>query len=112
MRRITRWLLFLLLIIGAGGQLNGQSVTIGWTASTDPSVTGYNIYWGTVSGTYTDSVNAGTNTTVTISGLAAGSTYYFAARSSNAAGIPSSYTPEKSHARRQEGQERPSLSRT
>jgi hypothetical protein len=54
-------------------------VTLAWDPSTDPTVTGYNVYYGEASGTYTNPVNAGNATNVTISGLVQGTTYYFAA---------------------------------
>ena len=69
-------------------------VTLGWTASTDPAVAGYYVYYGTASGVYTNKTDAGTNTVFTFAGLAAGSTYYFTATCYNAVGIESSFAPE------------------
>ncbi len=97
MKRIAIWLLFLTVAIGAASQLNAQSVTLGWSPSSDPSVTGYIIYWGTVSADYTASNNVGTNTAVTISNLAAGTTYYFALKAYDAAGLQSAFSPEISY---------------
>jgi hypothetical protein len=56
-----------------------QSVTLGWDPSSDPNTLGYNIYYGTVSHEYISKASAGNGTTVTISGLDEGVTYYFAA---------------------------------
>ena len=56
-----------------------QSVTLGWDPSLDPNVAGYNIYYGTVSHQYTNEVSAGIGTSMVISGLTEGVTYYFAA---------------------------------
>jgi len=56
-----------------------QSVTFGWEPSADPSVAGYNIYYGTVSQVYASKVAVGNMTTATISNLVEGQTYYFAA---------------------------------
>ena len=50
----------------------GQSVTLTWTASTDTNVAGYNIYYGGASGDYTNMINAGNVTSITISGLICG----------------------------------------
>jgi Fibronectin type III domain len=55
------------------------NVTLTWIPSTNPNVTGYNIYYGTTSGNYTKKIIAGNTTSVTISNLNCGSTYYFAA---------------------------------
>src|SRR4051812_10468656 len=40
-----------------------SSVTVGWNASSDPSVTGYKIYYGSSSGAYTNAVAVGNTTT-------------------------------------------------
>jgi hypothetical protein len=55
-----------------------QSINFSWGQSTDPLVVGYNIYYGTSSGIYTNEVSMGNATSGTISGLVAGTTYYFA----------------------------------
>ncbi len=94
MRSKASRLLVLLGLIGASAQLPGQSITLGWTASPDPTVTGYIIYWGPASENYTESEDVGTNTSTTISSLSAGLTYYFAATSYNSARIQSTDTAE------------------
>jgi hypothetical protein len=76
---------------------SGQQVTLGWTASSDPTVVGYYLYYGNASGVYTNSIDVGTNTTFTVTGLVAGSTYYFTAASYTAAGTESPYVPEVSY---------------
>lgn len=56
------------------------TVSLAWDASVGTNViAGYNIYWGPSSLTYTSSISAGTNLTITITNLARGSAYYFAA---------------------------------
>jgi hypothetical protein len=57
------------------------SVVLSWTKSPDSDVTGYLVYYGTNSGVYygEDSpLDAGTATSVRISGLTNGTLYYFA----------------------------------
>jgi hypothetical protein len=74
-----------------------QSVTLAWNQSTDPTVAGYNIYYGGASGTYTNESSAGSATNATISGLISGKTYYFAATAYNALGLESGFSSEMSY---------------
>jgi hypothetical protein len=74
-----------------------QQVTLGWTASIDPIVVGYYVYYGSTNGVYNNKVDVGTNTMYTVPGLADGSTNYFSATSYNAAGVESSFVPQVSY---------------
>jgi len=64
--------------------------------SADSDVVGYNVYYGTASGSYTTKVNAGNATTYIVSNLQAGSTYYFAATAYDSYGYESSYSNQLS----------------
>jgi hypothetical protein len=75
-----------------------QAVTLIWNPSTDPSVTGYNVYYGVASRTYTNKLDAGSATNVTVKGLIRGSTYFFAATAYNLLGVESDYSSEVSYA--------------
>ena len=74
------------------------SLTLAWDASTDPTVTGYKVYYGVASRNYTNSSNAGGATLATISNLTAGVTYYFAATTYNSLGMESAYSAEAAFA--------------
>jgi len=71
-----------------------QNVTLAWNASTDPTVVGYNIYYGGGSGNYTNMTSAGNATNLTVSGLVGGATYYFAATTYNSSGVQSPFSNE------------------
>jgi outer membrane biosynthesis protein TonB len=62
-----------------------QSVSLAWTAETDPTVVGYDVNYGTASGVYTQSINAGNSTAATVSSLTPGQTYFFVVTAHNAA---------------------------
>ncbi len=74
-----------------------QSVTLAWNASTDPTVVGYNIYYGGASGNYTNTLSAGNATNSTVSGLVEGTAYYFAATTYNSSGVQSPFSNEVSY---------------
>lgn len=74
------------------------STTLTWPASTDTSVAGYKVYYGVVSGVYTNSLDVGDATTATISNLIAGTNYYFAATAYTASGAESPFSNQKSGA--------------
>lgn len=70
-----------------------HSVTLAWDASPSPEVAGYRVYSGTESGNYLNSITT-PSTTVTISGLASGVTYFFAVTSYDVNGAESAFSDE------------------
>jgi len=75
-----------------------QSVTLGWDPTTDPNVAGYNLYYGTASHVYASKVSVGNVTNKTIAGLVEGTTYFFAATTSDVSGEESTFSNEASYA--------------
>lgn len=80
----------------------GYSLKVAWTANTEADLAGYKVYWGTTSGTYTNSLNVGNVTSYTIPGLTEGTRYYItvtaydtdgneSAKSIEATGTPKAY---------------------
>lgn len=72
-------------------------VTLAWNRSPDPLVAGFNIYYGGVSRAYTNKTSAGAATSLTISNLIPGTTYYFAESTYSAAGAESALSSEVSY---------------
>src|SRR5437879_3981004 len=70
------------------------NVTLAWDPNPDPSVAGYNLYYGTTSGNYGTFIHAGTATTATASNLVEGATYYFAATDYDTNAIESDFSTE------------------
>jgi hypothetical protein len=60
-------------------KVNASNMILNWTPSVSPNVAGYTVYYGTIGGNSLYSLNVGNVTSVTISNLSAGTTYYFAA---------------------------------
>jgi hypothetical protein len=92
-------LIFYLCVSAAIIQAQNASVTLIWDPSPDTNVVAYSVYYGPSTGNYTNLVNAGNSTNVTISGLVIGGTYYFVATAIDVAGLESdpsnevNYTP-------------------
>jgi hypothetical protein len=73
------------------------TVTLAWDPSPGTNViANYNLYFGVASATYTNVVSAGTNTTISVSNLVEGATYYFAATAVDSYGLESDYSTEVS----------------
>jgi len=70
--------LFTVLLI-ASVPAKASEVNLVWDPSPSPEATGYNVYSGSVSGTYSQAVDVGNWTNCVMSGLEPGKTYYFAA---------------------------------
>jgi hypothetical protein len=73
------------------------NVTLAWNPIADPLVAGFNVYYGGTSGVYTNEINVGTNTSVTISNLTMGATYYFASTTYTADEAESAFSSEVSY---------------
>lgn len=89
------WTVALILIVRAA--LADASVTLAWDASPSPEVTGYRIYYGVGSRSYTNVVTVGNVLTATVTGLKPGVTYYFAATAFEGSGLESDFSNEVSY---------------
>jgi fibronectin type 3 domain-containing protein len=74
--------------------LSPASVTLAWDPSPSVSVVGYRLYYGTSPRTYTYSIDAGPSTTVTLSNLLRGTTYYMAVTAYDSFGLESEFSEE------------------
>ncbi len=92
----TRVILVIALILaapGARGDTLGRA-SFSWEAVADPVVTGYKVHWGTESGTYTHSLDAGNVVEVIVAGFAEGGKYFAAITAYDNAGAESDYSTE------------------
>lgn len=74
-----------------------SSVTLAWNPSPSTNVVSYKIYYGTASGQYGNSVSVTGSTNVVVTGLAQGSTYYFAATAVDVQGDQSPFSNESAY---------------
>jgi len=84
-------LLFLLL---APTLAWSAQVSLSWDHSNSPEVTGYNLHYGTASGSYDTTLDAGDQTSITVTGLELNQEYFFAATAYDSSGNESSYSNE------------------
>jgi hypothetical protein len=73
-------------------------VTVAWDPNPEPEVAGYKIYYGTSPGSYTASLDAGSATSILISGLQDGATYFFSAVAYDASNNESGFSNEITYA--------------
>jgi len=74
------------------------SAQLSWVASSNPNVTGYNIYYGSASRQYTNMVAVGNVTNAMIPGLVENTAYFFAAKAQDNAGDQSAFSNEAAFA--------------
>jgi hypothetical protein len=78
----------LLAFLALASQAKAVSeATLEWNPNPEPDVTGYKLYYGTASNTYTRLVDNGSPTSATVPDLVAGFTYYFVVTAYNSAGL-------------------------
>ena len=73
---------------------NAAGLTLEWDPPSDGVTTGFVLFYGTASQSYSQQVNVGGATSYTVNGLSAGTTYYFAVRAYDASGMMSDPSSE------------------
>ena len=78
-----------LALLGSATVLHAQSATLAWDANTEPDVSGYRLYYGTKTHTYSKTIDVGKVTTYKVAGLDVSQNYFFAVQAYNTAGLSS-----------------------
>jgi hypothetical protein len=84
----------LMSLFACGSARAAMSISLEWIPNTDPSIAGYNVYYGGASRSYTNMINVGDVTSATAGGLVEGQTYYFAVTAYTFDGEESDYSDE------------------
>jgi hypothetical protein len=92
---ISGWLTFVTCWVW--GVQGAQSVSLAWNPDPNANLAGYRLYCGTTRGVYTQRIEVGKTTTISISNLAAGRTYFFAVTVYNTAYMESAPSNEVSY---------------
>jgi Fibronectin type III domain len=90
---VTLLVLLALTTLSSGAGLCAQ-VTLAWDPESAPDLAGYRVHYGTTSKSYSFVVDAGMQTTYTVTGLNEGTTYYFAATAYTTSGSESNFSAE------------------
>ena len=85
-----------LALFFVAARLEAGSVTVAWDPNPEANIAGYTVYWGTQSGVYTSSRAVTGATSLTVTNLTDGRTYYFVVQAYNTAGLRSDYSLEVS----------------
>jgi hypothetical protein len=100
-RKLSRSLLFfstLLIAFLLSIWARAESVSLTWNPNSEPDLAGYRLHYGTASNSYSVHIDVHNVTTYTVTGLAAGQTYYFAATAYDTSGNESGYSNQVSYA--------------
>ena len=82
----------ILTVLCLGTRMRGA--VLEWDLPADASVSGFKVYLGTSSRQYTQSINAGMRTNVSVTNLDAGITYFLAATAYDTNGVESEFSEE------------------
>jgi hypothetical protein len=82
------------LFLSLVGHARGEQVSLAWDANTEPDLGGYRLYYGTASQAYSQVIDVGNTTQVTVSNLNQGGTYFFVVTAYNLQGAESDYSNE------------------
>jgi hypothetical protein len=94
MKHSFKLLVVAVLMVGCFGKAWAGNITLDWSSSSSSTAAGYFVYYGTTSGIYPYRINVGNATSVTISNLVPGTTYYLAATTYDSSGDQSSFSGE------------------
>jgi hypothetical protein len=95
-RLVSAFVCALLLLLTAVASQAVTTLTLAWDRSSSSNVVGYFIYYGPTTGNYTNRLSAGNTTTLTVSNMVEGSTYFFAATALDSNNLESDYSTEVS----------------
>jgi hypothetical protein len=74
--KIMKSLLVLMILLGSSPLLFAEEAHLTWDPSPDADVVGYELYYGTASGQYAESIDVGNTTSYTLSMLTPGTRYF------------------------------------
>lgn len=92
--KIMTILAFGAVMVIMANSAHGATVRVSWNPNSEPDLDGYKVYYGTLSGTYTQVIDVGAVTSTDVSNLGEGHTYYFAVTAYDVDGNESGFSNE------------------
>lgn len=86
----SRWLVAGLVMLAVGMPLAADTISLAWDPVTHPTLSGYRVYYGTSSNSYTQTQDTGTTTQVVLNGLASCTDHYISVKAVSSDGSESS----------------------
>jgi hypothetical protein len=83
------------MLLSSATQLRAATITATWNPNPEPNIAGYQLSYGTTSGSYATTIDVGKVTSTAVT-LADSTTYFFAVRAYNTAGLIGPYSAEAS----------------
>lgn len=96
MTKIIKTIVLIISIVFLADFAYAESVRISWDSNSESDLEGYVVYYGTVSHSYTQSIDVGLTTDVDITDLSAETAYFFAVTAYDTSGNESDYSEEVS----------------
>jgi hypothetical protein len=87
-------LTFFPLLPVLSGEARAEQVSLAWDANTESDLGGYKLYYGTASQAYSEVIDVGKDTQVTLNNLSQGVNYFFAVTAYDLQGAESDYSNE------------------
>jgi hypothetical protein len=92
--KLLSYILITIFLLFFSNKSYSAQVTLAWDPGNQSDLKGYKIYYGTVSGNYQWTIDAGNVTNYMVTGLNTGATYYAAATAYNSSGLESTFSNE------------------
>ena len=86
---VSRFLVFIVAVVASVSAPRAGNVSLAWDPVSDPAVAGYRVHWGDTPGAYSQSFDAGLQTSAVIPGVADCQTWHFTVRTYEASGAES-----------------------
>lgn len=87
----------LMILVCSVSEVEAGLITLAWNPSSSPNIAGYRLHCGVTKGVYIQTIEVGNATSILVSNLVAGKTYFFVVTAYNTIGLESAPSNEISY---------------